>query len=82
MAMAVLRVMENVHEEPVVCVSYDRVRKEIYSVAEGDRIIKARNIWRDMTASLASLINMPSLCKHKPYPLQLYHAWCGADTNF
>lgn len=40
MAMEVVKVIEEAHESEIVSLAYNRVRKEIYSCADGDKVIK------------------------------------------
>lgn len=39
-AQEVVKVIEEAHESEIVCLAYNRVRKEIYSCADGDKVIK------------------------------------------
>jgi hypothetical protein len=39
-AMEVVRVIDEAHEGPIVSLAYNKARREIYSVADGDRLIK------------------------------------------
>jgi hypothetical protein len=40
--MEVCRVIEEAHEGEIVSLTYNRARKEVYSAADGDKIIKVR----------------------------------------
>lgn len=42
MAMEVMRSMEEAHEAPISSVAYNRVLKELYSSADGDKVIRVR----------------------------------------
>ena len=38
--MEVVRVINEAHESDIVCLAYNKARKEIYSSADGDKVIK------------------------------------------
>ena len=40
MAMEVIQVIGGAHEDSIVSLAYNRVKREVYSVAEGDKAIK------------------------------------------
>ncbi|GAX81669.1 hypothetical protein CEUSTIGMA_g9097.t1 [Chlamydomonas eustigma] len=48
-AMEVVRVIEEAHEGPIVSLAYNKARREIYSAADGDKLIKA---WDSRTGML------------------------------
>lgn len=49
MAMEILRVLENAHDNNIACIAYNRVKHEILSVADGDKQIK---VWDLKTGTL------------------------------
>ncbi|KAJ9524068.1 hypothetical protein QJQ45_022573 [Haematococcus lacustris] len=49
MAMEVTRVIEEAHEGEIVSLTYNRARKEIYSSADGDKVIK---VWDSRNGQL------------------------------
>lgn len=40
--MVLSKVIEEAHEDEIVCLAYNQLRKEIYSAADGDKVIKVR----------------------------------------
>lgn len=42
MAMEIVKVIEEAHESSITAIAYNKVRKEIYSSADGDKVIKVR----------------------------------------
>ena len=40
MAYEVIKEIKNAHEDSICCIAYDRAKKAVYTVAEGDRAIK------------------------------------------
>lgn len=40
MAMEIIRVIANAHEDSITSIAYNRVKREIYTAAEGDKAIK------------------------------------------
>lgn len=41
MAMEVIKVVDEAHESPISSIAYNRVLKELYSSADGDKVIRA-----------------------------------------
>lgn len=41
--MVVTRVIEEAHEGEIVSIAYNSARREIYSAADGDKVIKVSN---------------------------------------
>lgn len=40
MAMEVVQVIANAHEDSITSIAYNRVKREVFSAAEGDKAIK------------------------------------------
>ncbi|EFJ43514.1 hypothetical protein VOLCADRAFT_119046 [Volvox carteri f. nagariensis] len=49
MAMEIIKVVEEAHESPVSSIAYNRVLKELYSSADGDKVIR---VWDAKTGAL------------------------------
>jgi len=47
--MEVVRVIDEAHESEIVSLAYNRIRREIYSAADGDKVIK---VWDSRTGQL------------------------------
>jgi hypothetical protein len=68
MAMEVKQVISGAHEDSIIGLAYNRLKREIYSVAEGDKAIKV----------LAELISNQQrtdmkMLQKQPIPFVLHH---------
>lgn len=43
--MEIVRVVEEVHEGEVTCIAYNKFRKEVYTSADGEKLIKVWWWW-------------------------------------
>lgn len=43
MAMEIAKVIDEAHEGEIVSLAYNKARREIYSSADGDKVIKVRS---------------------------------------
>ena len=43
-AMEIVKVIGEAHEGAIVALAYNKIRREIYSAADGDKVIKVRHV--------------------------------------
>jgi hypothetical protein len=62
MAMEIFREIPSIHEENVVCIAFDRARKAVYTVGDGDTGIKAKKASVVLCAVACSRRCVAALC--------------------
>jgi hypothetical protein len=55
MALEVIQEITNVHEDSVCCIAYNRAKRAVYTVAEGDKAIK---VSVDRMKTLSSYVSL------------------------
>jgi len=51
MALEVIKEIKHVHEDSVSCIAYDKAKRTVYTVAEGDKAIKVGVVWCEMIST-------------------------------
>ncbi len=64
MAMEIIQTLPNVHEDAVACIAYNRIKREVYTAAEGDRAIKVRQCLAAEQQQLHSKMHEQCLNSH------------------
>lgn len=58
MAMEIVKVIEEAHESTITSIAFNKIRKEIYSSADGDKVIKVSDVKKTMLSGRAHVLNI------------------------